>query len=115
MMGYESDYFFYHTEHSWQLSQIPDPHDKDSIRYAVLASLVEALVSAFNWKLEQGLRRNGTHGGDKAVNLQTRPDWTADIQPLPERLGLQRNETDSAGPEFLKRNIDAPTGYLYCV
>ncbi|KAG6261736.1 hypothetical protein E4U49_003674 [Claviceps purpurea] len=116
MMGYESDYFFYHTENSWQLSQIPDPRDRDPIRYAILASLVEALVSAFNWKLQQGLRRDGTHVGDnKTANLQTRPNWTADVQPLPEKLRLRKSQADSADPEFLRRNIDAPTGYLYCV
>lgn len=95
MMGYESDYFFYHTENSWQLSQVPDPRDTDPIRYAVLASLVEALVSAFNWKLEQGLRRDGTHNADGSravVHLQTRPTWTAQAQPLPERLNLRASE-----------------------
>jgi hypothetical protein len=35
-----------------------DPHDADPIRYAILASMAEALVAAFNWRLELGLQRD---------------------------------------------------------
>lgn len=55
MMSYECDYYFFHAEARWQLSRIPDPMDPDPTRYALLASLAEALVSAFNWRLKLGL------------------------------------------------------------
>lgn len=58
MMGYECEYFFFHNEQSWRLSQILDPQDAGPIRYAILASMVEALVDAFNWRLQLGLRRD---------------------------------------------------------
>ncbi|QUC24016.1 uncharacterized protein UV8b_08257 [Ustilaginoidea virens] len=119
MMGYEADYFFNHTDKKWKLCQMPDPQDPDPTRYAVLASMVEALVSSFNWKLEVGLRRDGTHNVDgikEALHLETRPAWTADVKPLPEtlRLGGSR-EVHGASADFLRRNIEAPMGYLYNV
>lgn len=122
LMGYESTYFFNHDEASWRLSQIADPKDADIVRYAVLASLVEALVAAFNWKIEQGLRRNGTHASkigdndDYQLFLETPPSWTAGVEPLAETLNLMPlNSTDGANAIFQKRNIVAPMGYLYSV
>lgn len=116
MLSYESDYFFSHTEAAWKLSEMPDPQDSDPVRYALLASFAEALVDAFNWKLEQGLRRGGTqNAGSDHGGLETLPRWTERVKPLPERLNLRPNNNESADPNFLKRNIQAPMGYLYCV
>ncbi|KAM3502138.1 hypothetical protein MY11210_009156 [Beauveria gryllotalpidicola] len=122
LMGYESTYFFYHNEASWRLSQIADPKDADIVRYAVLASFVEALVAAFNWKIEQGLRRNGTHASkigdndDYRLFLETPPSWTSRVKPLAETLDLRPpNSKDGVNAVFQKRNIEAPMGYLYSV
>ncbi len=67
-MGYESEYFFHHDEASWRLSQIADPEDADIVRYAVLASFVEVLVASLNWKIELGLRRNGSIASEPGQN-----------------------------------------------
>jgi hypothetical protein len=54
----ETSYFW--SNDSWSFSSIPDPCDSDIERYAVLASLVESLVYAFNYRLSLGSRRNET-------------------------------------------------------
>lgn len=122
LMGYESTYFFNHNQASWRLSQIEDPKDTDVVRYTVLASFVEALVAAFNWKIEQGLRRNGTHASEIGDNddyqlfLETSPSWTSRVGPLAETLDLRPpNNKDGVSPVFQERNIEAPMGYLYSV
>lgn len=51
----ESNYFF--NQPSWALIDMPDPRDADPVRYAILASLLEILADAFNWKISLGLRR----------------------------------------------------------
>ncbi|EXJ82595.1 hypothetical protein A1O3_06408 [Capronia epimyces CBS 606.96] len=120
MMGYECEYFFFHKEPSWRLSPIPDPKDSDPVRYAVLASLVEALVDAFNWRLKLGLRRDKSidESEQRDINFQPEepPAWTAAVQPLKETLDLNKF-ADRGNPHksFLKRNIHAPMGYLYTV
>ncbi|KAJ6632167.1 hypothetical protein B0H10DRAFT_6631 [Mycena sp. CBHHK59/15] len=58
-MMMESQYWF-HEQHDWCLVDLPDPHDPDPVRYAILAALAEGLVGAFNYKIEMGLRRGIT-------------------------------------------------------
>lgn len=119
MMGYECEYFFFHNEHSWWLSQIPDPNDTDPIRYAILASMVEALVDAFNWRLELGLRRDKSmdESMERAINFKREkvPIWTAAVKPLTETLDLNKLDQGNPSRFFLTRNIKAPMGYLYTV
>ena len=50
-----------HLEPKWCLSNIPDPCNTDPLRYAMLASIVEGLVAAFNWRLSNGQRKDGKH------------------------------------------------------
>ncbi|CAG8900688.1 unnamed protein product [Penicillium egyptiacum] len=59
LIGYETEYFFF--QQSWKLGDIPDPIDSDPLRYAMIASIVEELHEAVNWKLSLGLRRNREH------------------------------------------------------
>ncbi|TDL27957.1 hypothetical protein BD410DRAFT_679859, partial [Rickenella mellea] len=41
-MMLEAAYFWRHQD--WRIEDIPDPHDSDPLRYAIIASLVEELV-----------------------------------------------------------------------
>ncbi|KAJ5915762.1 hypothetical protein N7454_010903 [Penicillium verhagenii] len=59
LMGWEIQYFFKRPH--WKLQSIPDPKDPDPLRYAIVASIVEELYDAVNWRLSLGLRRNGKH------------------------------------------------------
>ena len=119
MMGYECEYFFFHSEHSWRLSQIPDPQDPDPVRYAILASMVEALVDAFNWRLQLGLRRDKSidESEQRTSNFKREeaPIWTAAVKSLLKTLDLNNLEQGNPNQFFLKRNIKAPMGYLYTV
>jgi hypothetical protein len=123
MMGYECEYFFFHSEARWSLVSIPDPQDADPIRYAIIASFLEALVDAFNWRLELGIRRDNTldkseHRGSNFVREEA-PSWTSRVGALEERLDFIKigpNGVDlTEESNFLKRNIRAPNGYLYTV
>ena len=123
MMGYECEYFFFHKEPRWRLCQIADPKDDDPVRYAILASMLDALVVAFNWRLELGLRRSGrTDLSEKrATNFtpEQAPIWVKDVAPLPHTLSLIKAADGSnlgkPNASFLQRNIEAPMGYLYTV
>ncbi|KAI9729371.1 MAG: hypothetical protein M1834_006895 [Cirrosporium novae-zelandiae] len=109
----------------WRLSAIPDSEDSDPVRYTLLARMVEALVDAFNWRLELGLGRdksinepqsNGAAAAD--FEKEEAPSWTATVRPLTETLDLHRPQNTikaNLHKAFLKRNIEAPMGYLYTV
>ncbi|EEH11521.1 conserved hypothetical protein [Histoplasma capsulatum G186AR] len=116
VIGYEVEYFWYHSEHSWQLERIPDPKDPDPIRYAILACLVESMPEAFNFKLSKGMRRDGNNippGDWDGVNNPyapytpvAGPEWTKHVPPIdrdylrdvmPERLLDSRGEFTEPG------------------
>lgn len=121
MMGYECEYFFYHRERHWSLACIPDPRDEDPIRYAILASMVEALVDAFNWRLELGIRRDKTTDKleQRSFNFvrEEAPSWTSKIGPVAKPLAFHEAGSSDMTMEqrFFKRNIRVPNGYLYTV
>lgn len=76
------------------LVSIPDPQDQDPILYAILASIVEALVDAFNWRLELRTRRDNTvdkseHRSSNFVKEEA-PPWTSRVGALEEHLDLSR-------------------------
>ncbi|KAI9893059.1 MAG: hypothetical protein M1814_000606 [Vezdaea aestivalis] len=113
-MGFESQYFFLHPERRWRVCAIPDPHDPDVARYAILASLAEALVDACNRRLQQGLHRDGKVDTSRIFILETAPSWTDKIGPIAERLFLSKGGSSSgAAKAFEKRNISAATAEIY--
>ncbi|KAA8894746.1 hypothetical protein FN846DRAFT_999075 [Sphaerosporella brunnea] len=123
-MATETEYFFLHTGSRWRLSAIPDPKEKDPVRYAILASMVEALVDAFNWRLDHGRHRNGKHESacarrmatnQRKLRYETPPEWTRWVPPLDDYLDLVQNgyAVRQDDPAFLRRNISAFTAFLY--
>ncbi|KAM5461785.1 hypothetical protein MferCBS49748_007069 [Microsporum ferrugineum] len=121
MMGYECTYFFFHCESRWSLACIPDPEDKDPVRYALLASMVEALVDAFNWRLELGIRRDKSldRSEQRSTNFtrEEAPSWTSKVGPIEKPLTFREPGSSYITPEqhFLKRNVRMSNGYLYTV
>jgi hypothetical protein len=113
----ETNYFWSHN--SWSLCSIPDPCDDDDERYAMLASLVESLVIAFNYRLSLGFRRDGALD-EKSENC---PPWVSRVPALRDTLHLKRQTGDDFGNEeysitkatdpFSKRNIEANAGNLF--
>ncbi|KAL2827580.1 hypothetical protein BDW59DRAFT_144033 [Aspergillus cavernicola] len=130
LMGWETEYFFYRLD--WKLRDIPDPKDSDPLRYAILASIVEELHEAVNWKLSLGLRRNRKHILQEEdsepwplFTPEELPDWTRKVAPIdrdllkrsvpPEMLDTEGNlvlETNGKGPNFARRNIITNTGWF---
>ena len=58
-VGYETEYFWYHT--GWKVEDIPDPKDPDPVRYAALAGFAEVMALAFNERIDMGILRVGFH------------------------------------------------------
>lgn len=122
-MGYEGEYWFYRDESRWRLCNVPDPKESDPVVYAILASFVEALVAAFNWKLTLGVRRNARNdlSENRASNFEpeTAPAWTASVPPIEKTLDLNTHPHGAPEgdphPAFLKRNIIAPVTRLYSI
>lgn len=133
LIGTETEYFFYHED--WKLGDIPDPKDEDPIRYAFLASFMEELHEAVNWRLSLGLRRNRQKilrqkGSDPwpPFTPETLPDWTRTVPPIDEDF-LKRSvpsrmvdvegnlvlEEDGKGQHFARRNIVTNTDWLYTI
>lgn len=107
----ETEYFWHRGEPRWATRNIQDPQDSDPVRYAMLASLTEALVNSFNWRLNLGLRRDGPtverddDDDDPAeFNPEIVPPWTQKVPALSQAFVLY---ADGDAPEFQKRNIIA--------
>ncbi|KAK4868540.1 hypothetical protein LT330_006742 [Penicillium expansum] len=133
LMGYETEYFFFRSD--WKLGEIPDPKDENPLRYAMIASIMEELHEAVNWRLGLGLRRNREHvfreeDGDPwpPFTPEKLPDWTKNVAPIDESLlrlsvpvemvdaeGNLVLEKNGKGRNFARRNIITNTGWLYTI
>ncbi|PQE10089.1 hypothetical protein CJF31_00004008 [Rutstroemia sp. NJR-2017a BVV2] len=125
----ECEYMWYRLGSKWLIHSIPDPCDPHPVRYAMLASIVEELARAFNWRLKHGQRRNRTIV-ERTMEIpwpdfepEVVPDWTRDVpaireddlRDLPQHL-VQNGRLvlgDGGCENFLKRGFDATTRYLY--
>ncbi|PGH31337.1 hypothetical protein GX50_05876 [[Emmonsia] crescens] len=135
VIGPEVEYFFYQKRRSWAVCRIPDPHDCDPIRYAILASIAEELAKAFNWRMSLGMccdKRKHIYRKMldevlpefpsetaptwamkvSAIDIEWIADLPGDILDLSGRLVL---EAGGKSPLFTKRNIITDTGYFYTV
>lgn len=131
-MGEETEYFWYQP--SWAVDQIPDPADPEPIRYAILACFAEELVSAFNWRLSLGLRRNREHvlrerDSDPYPPFTpvSGPSWTKNVPPIPREClaGLPPKvvrdghllvlEENGKSELFARRRIVTNDGWLYTI
>lgn len=118
----EMQYFWHHEEPQWTLAAIPDPRETNVERYAILASLVESLVTAFNARLALGLRRGRESIVAKSDQIRSTPGerapfWTCKVPRLSYELSLY-----DAGPYFVptdepfsNRNIIANAGNLFSI
>jgi len=129
LLRLECEYMWHQSGRKWSLCLIPDPCDPDPVRYAMLASIVEELVRAFNWRLKHGQRRIGGNVRRTMENPwpkfdpEITPSWTASVPPIREEdlwelpssmvKGSQLFLGDGGCDNFLRRNFDADTRYLY--
>ncbi|ELR02397.1 hypothetical protein VC83_02546 [Pseudogymnoascus destructans] len=118
-VGSETEYFWRRPEDEWTLESMPDPKDADPVRYAMLASLMEAMVDAFNWRLELGLRRGGKRwvereddGTPAPFVPEVMPAWAERVPALEDELVIIEG---GRGPRFVARNIICHEGDLRTV
>lgn len=134
LMGWETEYFVF-SQPKWRLQDIPDPMDPDPLRYAMIASIVEELGEAINWRLSLGLRRNGEHVYREKdtdplplFTPEILPGWTKKVPPMDKELlksSVPADHLDGEGnllleekgesPIFARRNIITNTGWLYTI
>ncbi|KAI1930173.1 hypothetical protein LOZ66_002071 [Ophidiomyces ophidiicola] len=130
-LGPETEYFWY--QRCWTLHDIPDPKDPDPVRYAILASLLEELVVAFNWRLSLGLRRDRKHiirvrdcDPYPPYDPVVAPEWTSTVKPIipADILGFSQDyvsegklvlEKSGLADIFAKRSIVTNVGWLYTI
>lgn len=128
LLPLECEYMYRQSGRKWSLFTIPDPCDPDLVRYAMLASVAEEVVEAFNWRLANGLRRNGDivrktmENPYPAFDPEVKPSWTSlvpptqaeDLSELPSDMVRNRLLVlDEDGRLRTLRNFVAPTRYLY--
>lgn len=133
LIGWEMEYFF--SRPDWKVADISDPKDADPLRYAIVASIVEEIQEAVNWRLSLGLRRNGEHVYRERnddpwppFTPEGLPGWTKMVPPIdkdllrasvpPESLDAEDNlvlEKNGTAPNFARRNIITNTGWLYTI
>ncbi|KAL8880052.1 MAG: hypothetical protein Q9192_008102 [Flavoplaca navasiana] len=110
---YETEYFFFHSESAkWSFDTLPDPKDDDEQHYAFVASIVEALVAAFNWRLSMGIRRDRSNWSFDQVEDNPplkiiAPRWAISVPPLREPPIALRNRTTTQDLDYFIH----PTSY----
>ncbi|KAI9848759.1 MAG: hypothetical protein M1837_006846 [Sclerophora amabilis] len=129
-IGLRNEIEYFWNQHTWAVSEIPDPADDDPARYAMLACIPHLLVIAFNNNIELGLPRDApaimTHAEMEAIRKREKifervPEWTAKVPPLRDILTiphkrsaerprdgydvLKSMEDDRASDPFKEKNI----------
>lgn len=116
----ESDYFWRRAH--WRIKDVPDPKDPNPLRYAILASLLETMVEAYNWKIKRGLRRGvGVTGKEQDEAFRQDPNqpydeapsWASLVPPVEEWTSfLEDRAIHNYSAPFSKRHISANPSQL---
>ena len=116
----ESDYFW--RQAHWRIKDMPDPRDPNPVRYAILASLLESMVEAYNWKIKLGLRRgvgvtnkeqDKTFREDPNMPFEEVPSWALLVPPVDEWTSfLEERAVRNYSAPFYKRRISANPSQL---
>lgn len=121
----EIEAFWYHAD--WAVRDIPDPHDPDPERYAVLSCIPALLCLAFNKRIGLGLPRDAPPIFTRSMleewqaqerKYEEEPQWVEGVPRLPETLAILHWDNDKrdfvpldgfeenkASPEFARKNI----------
>ena len=115
--------YYFWMQSAWRLKDIPDPQDPNPLRYAILASLVESMVQAYNWKISIGARR-GLRSQPRAVDEAHRrevnkpyeepPEWAVRAPGVEEWVSFLADGSmvNCYGVAFEKRRICANASQL---
>lgn len=91
----------------WDLAQVPDPHEKDALKYALKACFIERMAEVWSAPPKSQL----THI----------PDWCARVPAVQKEFSVIPEEYrefyagDLVSPIFSKRNVFAPRDFMFFV
>lgn len=91
----------------WNLSQVPDPHEKDALKYALKACFLERMAEVWSEP-------------PKSCPTQA-PDWCQLVPAVQKEFSVIPEEYrgfyegDLVSPIFTKRNIFAPRDFMFFV
>lgn len=111
----EIEHFYFHPQPEvWRLEDIPDPHDTDSLRYAIVASIIEALAESFTWRQKGGLHRDGNIYYDPDAQMIEPPSWTKRVPAVAEPV-IFHDGFINGDNAFTRRNVHMGNSYFYGV
>lgn len=91
----------------WDLAQVPDPHEKDALKYALKACFLERMAEVWS-EPPKSLPANA-------------PDWCQRVPAVQKEFSMipeeyrEFYEGDLVSPIFSKRNIFAPRDFMFFV
>lgn len=91
----------------WDLSQVPDPREKDALKYALKACFLERMAEVWSEPPKS--------------HPTSAPDWCQRVPPIQKDFSVipddyrEFYEGDLASPVFSKRNIFAPRDFMFFV
>ena len=105
-IGSEIEYFWHKSRRSWAVDRLPDSHDDNPMRYALLATIMEQLARSSNWRVSIRMRRDRRNIYRETMDDElppftpmVAPVWTKnmpDVDPV-SIAGLPDNMLDSFG------------------
>lgn len=115
MLQEEISHFYFHPDPArFRVEDIPDPHDPDPLRYAIVASIIETLAESFTWRQKGGLRRDGSILFDPDAPAICPPAWTKNVPAMPEPA-IFHDGFINGDYAFTRRNIHMGNAYFYFV
>lgn len=91
----------------WDLSQVQDPHEKDALKYALKACLLERMAEVW--------------ADPPKSSPMSAPAWCQDVPPVQKEFSVipdeyrEFYEGDLVSPIFGRRNIFAPRDFMFFV
>lgn len=91
----------------WDLAQVPDPHEKDALKYALKACFLERMATVWS--------------EPPKLHPVSAPDWCPRVPPVQKEFSVipeeyrEFYEGDLVSPIFSKRNIFAPRDFMFFV
>lgn len=121
--------YFCRNHPEWAVSEIPDPQDKDPIRYAILAVLTKLLCDAFNRRIELGLHRDAPaiiQDWDELLArpkvFEKQPEWALQVPPVENRVVIPdcqgrtlEERSQDVCEDLVKMNIIAVLPHLHFI
>lgn len=108
-------HFYFHPQPDvWPLEDVPDPHEADPLRDAIVAGIAETLAESFTGRQKRGLRRDGRIQYDPDASAIEPPPWAARVPAVAEPAVFHDGLIDG-DCAFTRRKVHMGTAYFYGV